>query len=74
MAELVDTGVTFADVVTMPKTLACMEHVIGLGCELSSLNAGSTNPHNPMRSRGTQTPALSPTSVVTRCALRLDAQ
>lgn len=30
----------------MPGILECMEHVIGPGYKLSSLNARSTNPHN----------------------------
>lgn len=46
LANLVDKGTLFADIVTLPKILACMEHVIGPGCKLSSLNARSTNPHN----------------------------
>lgn len=46
LANLLDKGAIFAQVVTMPKILACMEHVIGPGYKLSSLNARSTNPHN----------------------------
>ncbi len=46
LANLVDKGAIFADIVTMPKILECMEHVIGPGYKLSSLNARSTNPHN----------------------------
>jgi ectoine hydroxylase-related dioxygenase (phytanoyl-CoA dioxygenase family) len=30
----------------MPRILECIEHVIGPGYKLSSLNARSTNPHN----------------------------
>jgi ectoine hydroxylase-related dioxygenase (phytanoyl-CoA dioxygenase family) len=46
LANLVDKGPIFAELITMPKILACMEHVIGPGYKLSSLNARSTNPHN----------------------------
>jgi hypothetical protein len=46
LANLIDKGPIFAELVCMPKILACMEHVIGPGCKLSSLNARSTNPHN----------------------------
>ena len=46
LANLVDKGSIFAQIVAMPKILACMEHVIGPGYKLSSLNARSTNPHN----------------------------
>jgi hypothetical protein len=46
LANLIDKGAIFAELVCMPRILACMEHVIGPGCKLSSLNARSTNPHN----------------------------
>ena len=46
LANLVDKGSIFAELVCMPKILACMEHVIGPGYKLSSLNARSANPHN----------------------------
>ena len=46
LANLVDKGTIFAELVCMPKILACIEHVIGPGFKLSSLNARSTNPHN----------------------------
>src|SRR5690349_5827472 len=46
LANLIDKGRVFAEIVTMPRILACMEHVIGPGYKLSSLNARSTNPHN----------------------------
>ncbi len=46
LANLVDKDPLFAEIVSMPKILACMQHVIGPGCKLSSLNARSTNPHN----------------------------
>jgi ectoine hydroxylase-related dioxygenase (phytanoyl-CoA dioxygenase family) len=46
LANLIDKGAIFAELVSMPKILECMEHVIGPGYKLSSLNARSTNPHN----------------------------
>jgi ectoine hydroxylase-related dioxygenase (phytanoyl-CoA dioxygenase family) len=47
LANLIDKGAIFADLVTMAKILDCIEHVIGPDYKLSSLNARSTNPHNP---------------------------
>lgn len=46
LANLVDKGAIFAELVAMPAILECIEHVIGPGYKLSSLNARSTNPHN----------------------------
>jgi ectoine hydroxylase-related dioxygenase (phytanoyl-CoA dioxygenase family) len=46
LANLVDKGAIFAEIVTMPEILDCIEHVIGPNFKLSSLNARSTNPHN----------------------------
>ena len=46
LANLVDKGALFAELVAMPRLLECIEHVIGPGYKLSSLNARSTNPHN----------------------------
>jgi ectoine hydroxylase-related dioxygenase (phytanoyl-CoA dioxygenase family) len=46
LANLVDKGAIFAELVAMPKILDCIEHVIGPDCKLSSLNARSTNPNN----------------------------
>ncbi len=46
LANLVDKGAIFAELVSMPAILECIEHVIGPGYKLSSLNARSTNPHN----------------------------
>jgi hypothetical protein len=46
LANLVDKGAIFAEVVSMPKVLECIEHVIGQDYKLSSLNARSTNPNN----------------------------
>jgi ectoine hydroxylase-related dioxygenase (phytanoyl-CoA dioxygenase family) len=46
LANLVDKGAIFAEVVSMPKILECIEHVIGPSYKLSSLNARSTNPNS----------------------------
>jgi hypothetical protein len=46
LANLIDKGAIFAELVCMAKILACIEHVVGRGYKLSSLNARSTNPHN----------------------------
>ena len=46
LANLIDKGPVFAELVCMPDILECIEHVIGPGYKLSSLNARSTNPHN----------------------------
>jgi hypothetical protein len=46
LANLVDKGPIFAELVAMPGILACIEHVIGPDYKLSSLNARSTNPRN----------------------------
>jgi hypothetical protein len=46
LANLIDKGRVFAELVSMPNILECIEHVIGPGYKLSSLNARSTNPHN----------------------------
>lgn len=46
LANLIDKGAVFAELVCLPKIRECMEHVIGSGYKLSSLNARSTNPHN----------------------------
>jgi ectoine hydroxylase-related dioxygenase (phytanoyl-CoA dioxygenase family) len=46
LANLIDKGAIFAELVSTSKILECMEHVIGPGYKLSSLNARSTNPHN----------------------------
>ena len=46
LANLVDKGAVFADLVAMPEILECIEHVIGPDYKLSSLNARSANPHN----------------------------
>jgi ectoine hydroxylase-related dioxygenase (phytanoyl-CoA dioxygenase family) len=46
LANLVDKGAIFAELIATPKILECMEHVIGPDYKLSSLNARSTNPHH----------------------------
>jgi ectoine hydroxylase-related dioxygenase (phytanoyl-CoA dioxygenase family) len=46
LANLVDKGAIFAELVSMPRILECMEHVIGPRFKLSSLNARSANPNN----------------------------
>lgn len=46
LANLVDKGAIFAELVAMPKILECIERVIGPQYKLSSVNARSTNPHN----------------------------
>ena len=46
LANLVDKGAIFAELVVMPEILECIEHVIGPNYKLSSLNARSANPHN----------------------------
>jgi hypothetical protein len=47
LANLVDKGDVFARMIAMPGILECIEAVIGPDYKLSSLNARSTNPHNP---------------------------
>jgi hypothetical protein len=47
LANLVDKGDVFARMIVMPGILECIEAVIGPHYKLSSLNARSTNPHNP---------------------------
>jgi ectoine hydroxylase-related dioxygenase (phytanoyl-CoA dioxygenase family) len=46
LANLVDKGAVFTDLIAMPEILECIEHVIEPAYKLSSLNARSTNPHN----------------------------
>ena len=47
LANLVDKGDVFARMIVMPGILEYIEAVIGPDYKLSSLNARSTNPHNP---------------------------
>jgi phytanoyl-CoA dioxygenase PhyH len=46
LANLVDKGAVFAELIAMPEILESIEHVIGPDYKLSSLNARSANPHN----------------------------
>jgi ectoine hydroxylase-related dioxygenase (phytanoyl-CoA dioxygenase family) len=46
LANLVDKDPLFAECITVPRLLACVQHVIGERFKLSSLNARSANPHN----------------------------
>jgi ectoine hydroxylase-related dioxygenase (phytanoyl-CoA dioxygenase family) len=45
LANLVDKGSLFAELIATPQILECIEHVIGPDYKLSSLNARSTNPN-----------------------------
>lgn len=47
LANLVDKGEVFERVVSEPRVLALVEHVLGREFKLSSLNARSTNPYAP---------------------------
>ena len=46
LANLVDKGAIFAELVSMSKILECVQHVVGRDYKLSSLNARSANPNN----------------------------
>ena len=46
LANLVDKGAIFAELIVMPEILKCIAQVIGPEFKLSSFNARSTNPHN----------------------------
>src|SRR5438270_98320 len=46
LANLVDRGGVFLQVIAMPRILACVEHVLGPQFKLSSLNVRSANPHS----------------------------
>jgi ectoine hydroxylase-related dioxygenase (phytanoyl-CoA dioxygenase family) len=46
LANLVDKDPLFAECITQPALLACVEAVLGPHFKLSSLNARSANPHN----------------------------
>jgi hypothetical protein len=46
LANLVDKGEIFEDVILTPRVLECMAHVLGPRFKLSSLNARSTDPHS----------------------------
>jgi hypothetical protein len=45
LANLVDKGAVFADAILLPAVVSCVEHVLGPGFKLSSLNARSADPH-----------------------------
>lgn len=46
LANLVNKGIIFEDVIVTPVILECMAHVLGPKFKLSSLNVRSTNPHS----------------------------
>jgi ectoine hydroxylase-related dioxygenase (phytanoyl-CoA dioxygenase family) len=46
LANLVDKGEVFERVIQTPRVLDCMEHVLGAGFKLSSLNVRSADPDN----------------------------
>src|SRR5436305_1427931 len=46
LANLVDKGAIFEDVIVTPRVLECVEHVLGSRYKLSSLNVRSTNPRS----------------------------
>ena len=46
LANLIDKGAIFTDLVVMTEILECIAHVIGPAYKLSSLNARSANPRN----------------------------
>jgi hypothetical protein len=48
LANLVDKGRIFEDVILTPRVLECMAHILGPRFKLSSLNARSTLPHTAM--------------------------
>ena len=46
LANLVDKGPIFEQVILTPRVLACMAHVLGPRFKLSSVNVRSTDPHS----------------------------
>ncbi len=44
LANLVDKGTVFSRAIVLPPVLACVRHVLGADCKLSSLNARSADP------------------------------
>jgi ectoine hydroxylase-related dioxygenase (phytanoyl-CoA dioxygenase family) len=46
LANLVDKGTIFQRAITLPRLLPYIEHVLGPGFKLSSLNVRSVNPHS----------------------------
>jgi ectoine hydroxylase-related dioxygenase (phytanoyl-CoA dioxygenase family) len=47
LANLVDKGQIFQELIAMPRVLALVAHVLGPRFKLSSFNARSANPHSP---------------------------
>jgi hypothetical protein len=47
LANLVNKGRVFEELILTPELLECMAHVLGPRFKLSSLNARSANPHSP---------------------------
>src|ERR1043166_47385 len=47
LANLVNKGRVFEEVILTPEVLEAMAHVLGPKFKLSSLNARSANPHSP---------------------------
>ena len=46
LANLVDKGELFEEIIQTPRVLECMEHVLGPRFKLSSLNVRSADPEN----------------------------
>jgi len=46
LANLVDKGPIFEEVILSPRVLDCMGHILGPSFKLSSLNARATHPHS----------------------------
>ncbi len=46
LANLVDHGPLFEQIIAMPRILECVSHVLGPELKLSSMNARSANPHS----------------------------
>src|SRR3954469_13707014 len=46
LANLVNKGRVFEEVILTPRVLECMAHILGPRFKLSSLNARSTDPHS----------------------------
>lgn len=49
LANLVDKGAIFEQIIATPEILEYVRHVLGLECKLSSLNARSANPQSDCR-------------------------
>jgi ectoine hydroxylase-related dioxygenase (phytanoyl-CoA dioxygenase family) len=48
LANLLDKGAIFQEAIVLREVLACVRHVIGDDCKLSSLNARAADPHSPV--------------------------